>query len=240
MKTSNTGLSRFFVPALMVGVMAVTLPATIAFAQRVFPGNLIRQITLVGLTEAAFIAWHAATLFAARGDKQHNVAQSMTWVSLFGAAAMAAAEIAFEYSDAALMARPEWLAPVSLLVLVLLIVAHLSAGVLFANWNPANAKRRAEDRAQAAIDEAVAEQLETQAPKIAAQIAQQRAAAQLELIRAQHAVAAGMDDDATVILRRARPELTAGRAVVMAKDADPEGGTASPLASGTGAKSGPS
>jgi hypothetical protein len=86
MKNTNTGISRFFVPALMVGVMAVTLPATVAFAQRVFPGNLIRQITLVGLTEAAFIAWHAATLFAARGDKQHAVAQAMTWVSLFGAA----------------------------------------------------------------------------------------------------------------------------------------------------------
>jgi hypothetical protein len=217
MKNTNTGISRFFVPALMVGVMAVTLPATVAFAQRVFPGNLIRQITLVGLTEAAFIAWHAATLFAARGDKQHSVAHAMTWVSLFGAAAMAAAEIAFEYSDASLMARPEWLAPVSLLVLTLLIVAHLSAGVMFANWAPQNVKRRSEDRAQAAIDEAVAEQLEQQAPKIAAHVAQQRVAAQLDLIRAQHSVAASADDNATRVLRKALPELPP---VVMAKDGD--------------------
>jgi len=235
--TNNSGPSRFFVPAIMVGIMLVTAPATIAFAQRIFPENLLRQLTLVTLTEVAFILWHAAALFAARGDRQHAVAQSMTWVSLFGATAMAVSEIAFEYADAQIMDRLDWLGPVSLLVLGVLFISHLAAVVMFQQWAPQNVKRRSEDRATAAIEQAVAEQLETAAPKIAAQIAAERVRAQIELMRAQHSIAASADDNATRVLRKALPELPP---VVMAKDADAEGGPASPLASGAASKSDPS
>jgi hypothetical protein len=222
MQNNKPGLSAYFVPGLMVAIMLITLPATIAFAQRVFPANMIRQITLVGATEVAFMCWHLAALKAARGDRQHNVAQFMTWLSLFGAVAMAISEIAFEYVDAGIMTKLDWLAPVSLIVLAILIAAHLGAGVLFASWNPTNVQRRADDRAQAAIDAETARLLEDQAPKVASLIASQRVAAQLDLMRAQHSVAAAGDETATRLLRQSLPQLAQPVAppVVMAKDAD--------------------
>ncbi len=229
MKNNKPGVSAYFVPGLMVAIMLITLPATVAFAQRVFTANLIRQISLVGATELAFVLWHAATLFAARGDRQHSVGQAMTWISLFGAVTMATAEIAFEYVDAGIMSRLDWLGPVSLIVLAILIASHLGAGVLFASWNPDNVQRRADDRAQAAISAETARLLEEQAPKVASLIASQRVAAQLDLLRAQHSVAAQADDSATQLLRRSLPQMLqptapdARPALKLAKNADDTG-----------------
>ena len=174
MKVSNTqkkSLGRFAPVAVMLAVLAVTAPATIAFAGRIFPDSIIRQIALIVVTEFAFMAWHLTANGHARGDRQHSVSELMTWVSLGGVVLMAGVEIAIEFSKAKLIAESNIFGMVGLVVLIGLMAAHLSAAVYYAHSDPDRLMRAAAERADALIAETILEATEAEAQNIAGEIA---------------------------------------------------------------------
>jgi hypothetical protein len=202
MKVSNTqkkSLGRFAPVAVMLAVLAVTAPATIAFAGRIFPDSILRQIALIVVTEFAFIAWHITANGHARGDRQHSVSELMTWVSLAGVVIMAGVEIAIEFSQAKLIAESNIFGMVGLVVLIGLMGAHPAAAVYYAHSDPERLMRAASERADAQIAEAILEATEAEADKIAVGIAADRAQAFSERVRRQHAIVASSERESVSI-----------------------------------------
>jgi hypothetical protein len=181
-------IGRFAPSALMLAVLGVTFPATLAFARRVFPDDLLRQIALLVVTEVAFIAWHVASSTFARGERQHSIAGSMTWVSLAGVVAMAAVEISIEFMDQGLIERSRVFGSIGLIVLIALLAAHLIAGVAYSQSDPDRMRREIAERADAHIHASILDSMMREAENLAPEVAAQRAAAYAERLRRQHAI----------------------------------------------------
>ncbi len=210
-------LGRFAPVAVMLAVLAVTAPATITFAGRVFADSILRQIALIVVTEFAFMLWHLTANGHARGERQHSVSQLMTWVSLAGVVIMAGVEIGIEFSGAGLIAKSPIFGTVGLVVLIGLMAAHLAAAVYYQHSDPDRLMREATERADAQIAEAVLEATANEAQAIAGEIAAQRARAFAERVRRQHAIAAQSERDSVSIVTP--NAIAAGAASVFASEA---------------------
>jgi hypothetical protein len=169
MKT--TTISKHLGSFIVIGVMLITAPATIAFAGRIFGWadiwGAMRSVLLIFLTEIAALTWHRISKGLARGETQHSIAAAMTWVSLAGVVIMAGVEIGLEF--AARMSGLNdgligTLSIVGLAVLVILMGLNLSAGIAFQNADPDHTQRRNEEKlneaAQAVQDELSAKTVE--------------------------------------------------------------------------------
>jgi hypothetical protein len=181
-------IGRFAPSALMLAVLGVTFPATLAFSRRVFPDDLLRQIALLVVTEVAFIAWHVASSNFARGERQHSIAGSMTWVSLAGVVAMAAVEISIEFMTQGLIERSRVFGSIGLIVLITLLAAHLVASVAYSQSDPDRMRREVAERADAHIHSTILDSMMREAENLAPEVAAQRAAAYAERLRRQHAI----------------------------------------------------
>lgn len=173
MKTE--GISKHLGSFIVLAVMAITAPATISFAGRVFGWDgvwaLLRSALLIFTTEVALIAWHEMSKRLARGERQHSIASAMTIVTVIGVIGMAGTELLLEFGEKQLAAAvsPQALGMAGLVLLVVLFGLNLSAGIAFQHADPDLMERRAQERvaakqasARLMVSDAVADRIHQQ------------------------------------------------------------------------------
>ena len=123
---------------MMLAVMAITAPALVSLGNRIFPGSPVRQIALIGVSEAALILWHVAHNNA-KGDKQESISNIMVWVSMFGVCVLAGLDILLEAADAKqipVQFDKIMIGTVLLVTLICLLAGHLVGAISYMHADP--------------------------------------------------------------------------------------------------------
>jgi hypothetical protein len=173
---------------VLVGVMAITLPALFGLGHKLFANDPLRQVSLMGISELSLLLWHQAHNHA-KGDKQNSIASSMVWLSVGAVVVLAGLDILLttaESGQIAVAMDKSFLGTVVTLVIPGLIAANVIGALSYMNADPGKALARAQARADYLIEVEVVKQTESAAGVIAAEMASMRAHDYITLTRAQN------------------------------------------------------
>lgn len=173
---------------VLVGVMAITLPALFGLGHKLFANDPLRQVSLMGISELSLLLWHQAHNHA-KGDKQNSIGSFMVWLSVGAVVILAGLDILLttaESGQIAVLMDKSLLGTVVTLVIPGLIAANVIGALSYMNADPSKALARAQARADYLIEVEVVKQTESAAGVIAAEMAAMRANDYITLTRAQN------------------------------------------------------